>query len=283
VLSQKVENAAQVINKEMNSEEEVFKTLKSICFNFCLKRFSLAIFFGKKDITESFYFYSTCPLKWETHYKKNKYYLSIYENDSIDKTIEILNNFDFSFFEDYKIKHENLNKPFFSRTMNEDRVKLLSESRNKSIYNNKFLEQCSHVLVVEPDINYDPKILIDNIINIGDYDIISPRSVDIDKSPPCYLYDDWATRKTSNDLTWKIFNKNILRNLSLVSVWSTFNCFCLYKAEPFKRFLTFGYFNERFNRFDCDTAVVCENFRKYGYSNIVLNSSVEVYHSLRFT
>jgi len=40
VLSQKIENATQAINKEMNSEEQVFKTLKSICFNFCLKRFT---------------------------------------------------------------------------------------------------------------------------------------------------------------------------------------------------------------------------------------------------
>lgn len=211
--------------------------------------------------------------------KQNNYYLSVYENDSTDGTQDILKNLDFSFFLDFNIKLEILNTPSFGSVINEERVKLLSEARNQTIYNNKLLEKCSHILVVEPDVKYDPKILIDNIINIGDYDIISPRSVDIDKSPPCYLYDDWATRKTSNDLTWEIFNKNILRNLSLVSVWSTSNCFCLYKAEPFKRFLTFGYFNERFNRFDCDTAVVCENFRKYGYSNIVLNSSVEVYHS----
>jgi DNA-binding CsgD family transcriptional regulator len=76
VLSKKIENAIQEINKKMNSEEEIFKTLKSICFDFCLKRFSLAIFSGKKEITESFYLYSTCSLKWEEHYKKNKYYLA---------------------------------------------------------------------------------------------------------------------------------------------------------------------------------------------------------------
>jgi len=76
VLSQKIERATKEINKEMKSEEEAFKILKDICLNFCLKRFSLAIFSGKKEITESFYLYSTCPLKWEEHYKKNKYYLA---------------------------------------------------------------------------------------------------------------------------------------------------------------------------------------------------------------
>lgn len=212
--------------------------------------------------------------------KDNQYYLSVYENDSIDRSVELLNKFDFSFLEDYKIKSEKLDKPLFGRVINEDRVKLLSESRNKSIYNNKFLESASHVLVIEPDINYNVKAIVENIINLGDFDIISPRSVDIDKDPPCYFYDDWSTRKTSNDLKWKIFDKNVLINLGIVSVWSTFNCLCLYKSEPFKRFLTFGYYNERLNRFDSDTAVVCENFRKYRYLNIVLNSQIEVYHSI---
>lgn len=210
--------------------------------------------------------------------KNNKYYLSVYENDSTDKSVEFLNKFDFSFLEDYKITSERLNKPLFGRVINEERVKLLSESRNKSIYNNKFLELSSHVLVIEPDIKYEPQVMLDNIINIGDFDIISPRSVDIDKDPYCYFYDDWGTRENQNDFSWKMFNPTVLKNLELLEVWTTFNCFCFYNSEPFKRFLTFGYFNERFNRFDCDTAVICENFRKYRYSNIVLNSSVEVYH-----
>jgi len=112
VLSQKIENAAQVINKEMSSEEEVFKTLKSICFNFCLKRFSLAIFFGKKEITESFYFYSTCPLKWETHYKKNKYYLADPIFNSLQKVAmpfewDIKNFKDLFPFQQELMKHAN--------------------------------------------------------------------------------------------------------------------------------------------------------------------------------
>jgi hypothetical protein len=211
--------------------------------------------------------------------KQNNYYLSVYENDSTDGTQDILRNLDFSFFSDFNIKLEILNTPSFGSVVNEERVKLLSEARNQTIYNNKLLEKCSHILVVEPDVKYEPKTLIDNIINNGDYDIISPRSVEINDDKHHYLYDDWGTRQNPDSRSWHIFNPIILRNLGLINVWTTFNCFCFYKSEPFKRFLTFGYFNERFNTFDCDTAVVCENFRKYGYSNIVLNSSVEVYHS----
>lgn len=210
--------------------------------------------------------------------KDNKYYLSVYENDSEDKTFDKLKNLDFSFLEGVSLKTEKLNTPIFdSFSKAKDRVILIAEARNKSIYSNPFLNQCSHLLVIEPDIRYDPSLIIKEIINKGDYDIISPRSVDIDRN--CYFYDDWGTRQTDKDGNWKCFSVNILRMLGVIPVWTTFNCLCLYKAEPFKNFITFEGFNSRINAYDCDTAVVCENFRKNNYSNIVLNSSVEIYHS----
>lgn len=75
MLAQKIERAIQEINKVTSSDEDVFKALKNICHNFCIKRFSLSIFSGNERITESFYLYSTCASKWEQHYKENKYYL----------------------------------------------------------------------------------------------------------------------------------------------------------------------------------------------------------------
>jgi hypothetical protein len=210
--------------------------------------------------------------------KQNKYYLSVYENDSTDGSLEKIKSLDFSFLEGFYIKTERLSTPIFdSHSKDFQRVNLISQARNKSIYSSVFLNKCSHLLSIEPDIIYNSQLVIDEIINKGNYDIISPRSVDVDRN--CFFYDDWGTRREENDHCWKCFSPHILRNLNIIPVWTTYNCLCFYNAEPFKKFITFGPFNGRLNKPDCDTAVVCENFRKYGYNNIVLNSKVEIYHS----
>jgi hypothetical protein len=203
--------------------------------------------------------------------KFNKYYLSVYENDSIDNTLNKLNSLDFSFLEDFKIQSEKLNTKKFGSVISEERVKLLAQARNKSIFDNNFLDKCSHLLVIEPDIKYEPELIIANIINLGDYDIISARSVNYGSK----LYDDWATRKTENDKRW---NTNDDIPYKMEEVWSTFNCVCFYNAEPIKQKITFDSFNQRLNSFDCDTVVICENFRRNGYNKIVINGSVEVFH-----
>ena len=210
--------------------------------------------------------------------KNNKYYLSLYENDSKDNTVDKIKSFDFSFLQGFKFKTEKLSTPIYdSFSKAAQRVTLIANARNKSIYSNQFLANSSHLLVIEADIKYDAKIIVDEIINKGEYDIISPRSVDIDRN--CYFYDDWGTRRTASDTQWNCFSPNILRSLGVIPVWTTFNCLCLYNSTPIKNFITFEPYNSRLNTYDCDTAVICENFRKYGFSNIVLNSSIEIYHS----
>lgn len=210
--------------------------------------------------------------------KDNKYYLSVYENDSEDGTFEKINSLDFSFLEGVKLQTEKLKTPVFdSFSKSKERVTLIAQARNKSIYSNPFLNKSSHVLVIEPDIRYDSDLIIKEIINKGEYDIISPRSVDVDRN--CYFYDDWGTRQTEKDLNWKCFSVNLLRSIGIVPVWTTFNCLCFYNSEPFKNFITFEGFNLRLKAYDCDTAVICENFRRNNYNKIALNSSVEVYHS----
>jgi hypothetical protein len=210
--------------------------------------------------------------------KENKYYLSVYENDSNDESIEKIKSFDFSFLEGFYFRTERLATPIFdSHSKSFERVNLISQARNKSIYSSIFLNKCTHLLSIEPDIIYNSRLIIDEIINKGNYDIISPRSVDVDRN--CFFYDDWGTRRYPDDPCWQCFSPPILRNLDVIPVWTTYNCLCFYNAEPFKKFITFGPFNPRLNKADCDTAVVCENFRKYGYNNIVLNSKIEIYHS----
>jgi hypothetical protein len=202
----------------------------------------------------------------------NKYYLSVYENDSKDESKDLLNQLDFSFFQNHKIQSETLNTVKYPSIINKERVELLAEARNKSLYNNDFLNKCSHVLSLESDITYEPQVIIDKIINFGEYDIISPRSTALGTE----LYDEWATREKDSDLRWHTPTQGVPRNLK--QVWSTFNCLCLYNAEPIKQRITFGGHNDRLNSFDCDTVVICENFRKNGFSKIILNGEVEILH-----
>ena len=204
---------------------------------------------------------------------ENTYYLSVYENDSTDGSVDLLNSFDFSFLAGFKIQSENIGTEYFYQENLESdrrtRVENLALARNKTLFGTKFLSQCSHVLSVEPDIVYDPRSIIDHIIN-SDFDIISPVS----KQGNFFLYDGWATRKNKDDSYW---DYNILL-YGILDVWSTFNCLCLYKADPFKFGLGFGFENPRTKNYDCDTTVICETFRMLGFSEIKLNCNVLVDH-----
>lgn len=207
--------------------------------------------------------------------RNNEYYISLYENDSKDKTIEKIKNLDFTVFRNFKIESEKLNTPKFGSVINEQRVRLLAQARNKTLYNNTFLKKCSHVLVIEPDISYNPSHVLNEIINNQNYDIISARSV----TNTLKIYDQWATRQTESDHQWSQ-SKYYEPTFGALPMWSTFNCFCLYNANPIKQGITFDGYNYRFDKYDCDTAVICENFRKNGYNNIVLNASIEVNHDI---
>jgi hypothetical protein len=204
---------------------------------------------------------------------KNAYYLSVYENDSTDNSKEMLNNFDFSFLAGVKIQNEKIETEYFYQENLESnrkkRVENLALARNKTLFGITFLSECSHVLCIEPDIVYDPQSIINNIIN-SDFDIVSP----ISRQDGFILYDGWATRKEKEDVYW---NNKINLN-GVLDVWSTFNCLCFYKSDPFKFGVGFGFENPRTKKYDCDTTVICENFRKFGYDKIKLNCNVIVDH-----
>lgn len=199
----------------------------------------------------------------------NKYYLSVYENDSTDNSKEILKSFDFSFFEDFSIQTENLGTTYYNSIQSNDRVLNLALARNKTIFAKDFIKKCSSVLSIEPDIVYDVDLVIKEIID-SDHDIISAISIQGSVIP----YDGWATRKTAHEEYWDYS----IELKDKINVWSTFNCLCLYNIEPFLIGCTFGGFNLRLKKYDCDTTVICENFRSLGYNDIVLNCNVAVNH-----
>jgi len=91
VLAQKIKRAIEEINDiegvNRNCDESAFRILKNICGDFYIKRFSLSIFFEEEKAQESFFLYSTCPLKWQQHYLGNKYYLCDPVFHSLQKVI----------------------------------------------------------------------------------------------------------------------------------------------------------------------------------------------------
>jgi hypothetical protein len=207
-------------------------------------------------------------LNKDTH---NDYYISIYENDSTDSSKNILKKLNFSMFTDSYLKIENINSNYYESIKNEERVNLLANARNKSIFECNFLNICDYILCIEPDITYNPQNIIDEIINkIKNYDILSSISNYKGYIP----YDSWATRKSASDKDWDFS----IKLEGIIDVYSTFNCLCIYKSEPFKKNAKFSGFNDRFKEFDCDTSVICEKFINLGYSKIAMNCNSIVNH-----
>jgi hypothetical protein len=199
-----------------------------------------------------------------------EFFLSIYENDSIDNTKKILSSFDFSFVNDFSLILENIGTSSFKSVADEQRVKNLSAARLKALSAKDFLQKCHYVLCIESDVSYS-KDCIKNLLsfkkdnNLENVDIVS--SVSIHKNTG--LYDTWATRRHADE-EWGNLYENWGQK-SYDRYYSTFNCICLYNADVIKKGATYGWYNERFKKFDCDTAVICENFHKLGHHDIFIN------------
>ncbi len=211
-------------------------------------------------------------IKEIVEYYKDQYLfdLSVYENDSVDGTQEHLTKLDYSFLNNFNVSTRTVNTKYFTNSMDKQRVINLSEARNNCIYcENLDIRDYKKLLFIEPDYSYTLQDAI-KVIDTPDCDIVSGVSIYKDS-----FYDRWATRKTHREVWGEFPIKN---EDTIEQVWSTFNGFCLYNAEPFKKNIKFDWYNERFEMFDCDTAVVCENFRRNGYINIVMHNGAKFYH-----
>lgn len=171
------------------------------------------------------------------------------------------------------------------------------------------------VAFIEPDVSWDASWCAELVLaahpkaaGLPEPDIYSGWSLRSASHPKeaQFLYDTCATRATRDDLCWDISEAcGTWRGQSLVPtglggvhanclhrLWSTFNCFCVYRAAPFAAGLRWGYINTRFNPsgiyvddgdhgsgwVDCDTAVMCERFRAAGYGGIYLNTNCLIRH-----
>ena len=211
-----------------------------------------------------------------------EFYYSAYENDSTDRTVDILHSLDWkSVFEGrYNIITENINTKFYGSSTDAERVQNLAAARNISLLAKNFYKEVDYVLVVEDDITYN-KDTISKLLNFQEYhsisnvDIVSGASVQFN-SAQFICRDIWATRRNERE-EWGSFLPDA-HNTPYGKYWSTFNGLILYKAKPFQEGVKWSAWNSRLNKWDCDTAVICEDFRKHGYSDIFIDHTSVITH-----
>lgn len=212
------------------------------------------------------------------NFSEYNFFLSIYENDSSDNTKSILKNLDWKFLTDFSVISEDIGTNFYGSIPDEQRVKNLAAARNKTLEAKNFLKNSDYVLSIESDIKFDLNCA-DQILNfqeknkLKNVDIVSAVSYRRDKKGTMKHYDLWATRRTPDEEFGKIY-----KNIDYEKYYSTFNCFCLYTAQPIKQGIRFGWYNTRINRFDCDTVVICEEFHKINRKDIYINHLASCYH-----
>jgi hypothetical protein len=217
-----------------------------------------------------------------TTFKDDSISLSVFENDSTDGSFAKLAAYDWSFLSNYTLTSHKLNAPFFHGGKHPQRTQLLAACRNRCISQFPFLKDVCHVLFIEADITYTIDVA-DKIIHhekhYGQaFDVFTPKSVHADRPGPNNIYDSWGTRKTQNDVDWHDeYDQNTAGHTPM---WAVFHCFMMLNAEPIKKSIAFGGFNERLGIPDCDPVVLCENFRKAGYDKIYWDPSLEVAHTV---
>ena len=204
---------------------------------------------------------------------KYDFSISIYENDSSDNSKEIIHAQDYSHFYKSFIKTEDINTQFFGSVTDAQRVINFAAARNKT-FEGVDLTEYQWLLIIEPDIIYS-----DDIINA----IINREGLSFE--PDVYSgilmqygvpYDTWGMRRTFAE-EWGGFYGDADEQ-PIREFWTTANGVCLYTMKPFIEGLKFSSFNKRLNKHDCDTAVLCEDFRERGYSKIFINQSIRPNH-----
>lgn len=208
------------------------------------------------------------------------FYLSIYENDSIDTTKEKLLSKDWSIFKDSCIVSEDLGTKAFGSVQNEQRIINLSNARNKAVFECGFLDICDYVMMIEGDVEFDMNA-IEMLLNFKEedpnLDIVSTVSLFINHLGYETLWDSWATRykkdgRIVNNLVDGYVHKKYHR------YYSTSNGVCLYKAEPFKKGAKHSWISPATNDFDCEMVVLCEYFHQLGHDNIYILHNAKAFH-----
>lgn len=234
---------------------------------------------------------------------------SIFENDSVDGSNEWLES-NVCISDRVKLTTTKLGTLKYGSIWSYDRLRNLAAARQACLDQVGDLSKFDKIAYIEPDVTYDPKWCAELILarhpmaaGLGEPDIYSGwslRSLDNPKESS-FLYDTCATRQLDEDNCWHFAGESVWRESSLVQtdlgghnnnclhrVWSTFNCFCVYNAQPFKDGLKWSYVNRRLNNgqsrvdnagwLEADTVAICEDFRTLGCNRVYLNTNCLIRH-----
>lgn len=202
--------------------------------------------------------------------------LSLYENDSTDKTKQIISSLDWSFIEN-EIVMEDIGTPYFGSTTEEMRVRVLADARNKALEAKDFLDRSDYVLMLEADMSFSMKS-IDKILKFKDrkpdFDVVSARSINPMRRSK--LYDIWGTRRTSTETFGHLYDN--WREHKYQKYYATSNGICMYRSKPLKDGIRYGYFNKTLGTHDCEMVVICDELQRAGYNNIYMVYSAVASH-----
>lgn len=198
-------------------------------------------------------------------------HLSIFENDSDDDTRRV-HTLDFSRFRTHFCCTAKLGTEYFGSVVDPTRVENLARARQQTLRQFPALDEMDLVVSVEPDVVYKPADVA-GLINLAledKWDVLSGISLlgDTDK-----IHDNWGARKAPDEMWWQGPQPDDLQ-----AVWSTYHCVCIYNAKGFQAGANFGGYNRRLQTFDCDTAVVCEEFRERGFTRIGIHGGCPIRH-----
>lgn len=220
-------------------------------------------------------FYNQIKNIVETFKDDYDFYLSIYENDSTDSTKEKIFRQDWSFLSGVSIISENIDTEYFESVKDAKRVENLAIARNKAIEAGGFLNKSDYVMMIESDIDFE----IDSVKKLLNFKNIEPNFhvVSTISIRNRRLYDWWATRKQPEYIDKYPLEDNYKKK-EYDKYYSTSNGICLYRSQPFKNGVRYGWINKVTKQADCEMVVVCQSFHEQGYGNIYILHHAEIYH-----
>lgn len=210
------------------------------------------------------------------NFPQYNFLLCIYENDSTDKTKDIIASLDWSFIEN-DIIMEDIGTPYFGSTNEEMRVMVLANARNKALEAKDFLKRSDYVLMLEADMAFSMQS-IDKIFkfknSMPDFDVVSARSINTNGRGK--LYDTWGTRRNNLENVGHLHPD--WRKHKYQKYYATSNGICMYRSKPLKDGIRYGYFNKTLGHHDCEMVVICDELQRAGHHNIYMVYSAVAHH-----
>lgn len=231
---------------------------------------------------------------------KHQFSISLYENDSVDNTPDIMYDYDYSKFYQSCINSEELGTRKFGSVVAEERITNLAKARNKAVLAKDMYKEADYILFLDCDIlyptNFIPQLLDFESVGLTSPDMYSGVSLTpylpTDYNVPARVslnvtinneniekwrvYDTWSMRRTADE-EWGTWKDDASTN-PVSKFYGTFNSACLIKAEPFKNGIRYHHHNDRLGKFDLEHSVLAERFHEAGYNDIWVNQQLFCFH-----